>query len=172
MSTLGWIHTIFGIVALLAGTAVVLLRKGTRWHRTLGHVYLTSMVALNVSALFIYRLYGHFGPFHWMALGSLFSLVVGMVPVFTRRPKGRWLEFHAAYINGSFVGLVAATAAEITSRLPGTDDSFGLVVAGTSIVVMGVGIYLILRYMPQSINRTPARFQRGARPVAKGSLSQ
>lgn len=166
MSTLGWIHTNFGIVALLAGTAVVLLRKGTRWHRTLGHVYLTSMVALNVSALFIYRLYGHFGPFHWMALGSLFSLVVGMVPVFTRRPKGRWLAFHAAYINGSFVGLVAATAAEITSRLPGTDDAFGLVVAGTSIVVMGIGIYLIQRNLPQSINRTPVRVRGTAQ--AKG----
>jgi len=61
MSTLGWVHLTFGAVALLAGTAVVLLRKGTRWHRTMGHVYLTNMVALNVSALFIYRLFGRFG---------------------------------------------------------------------------------------------------------------
>ena len=160
MSTLGWIHTIFGIVALLAGTAVLLLRKGTRWHRTLGHVYLTNMVALNVSALFIYRLYGTFGPFHWLALGSLITLIAGMVPVFTRRPKGRWLALHAAFINGSFVGLVAATAAEITSRLPGTEESFGLVVAGTSIAVMFIGGVLIQRFTPMSIRHTPARFHR------------
>ena len=89
MSTLGWIHTIFGIVALLAGTVVLFLRKGTRWHRTFGHLYLTNMIALNVSALFIYNLYGRFGPFHWMALGSLLSLAAGMVPVFTRRPPFR-----------------------------------------------------------------------------------
>lgn len=62
MSTVGFIHMIFGIVALVAGTAVLFLRKGTRWHRTLGHLYLTNMLASNISALFIYRLYGSFGP--------------------------------------------------------------------------------------------------------------
>ncbi len=94
MSTLGWIHTVFGITALLAGSAVVVLRKGTRWHRTLGHMYLTSMIGLNVTALFIYRLFGHFGPFHWLAASSLLTLMAGLIPVFTRRPKGLWLERH------------------------------------------------------------------------------
>lgn len=158
MSTLGFIHLIFGILALVAGTAVLFLRKGTRWHRTLGHLYLTNMLALNISALFIYRLFGSFGPFHWLALISLLTLVAGMVPVFTRRPKGRWLELHASFLNGSYVGLVAATAAEITSRIPGTEDSFGLVVAGTSVVIMVVGGLLIQRFTPASIGRAPSRF--------------
>lgn len=158
MSTLGFIHLIFGILALVAGTAVLFLRKGTRWHRTLGHLYLTNMLALNISALFIYRLFGSFGPFHWLALISLLTLVAGMVPVFTRRPKGRWLELHASFLNGSYVGLVAATAAEITSRIPGTEDSFGLVVAGTSVVIMVVGGLLIQRFTPASISRAPSRF--------------
>lgn len=160
MSTLGLIHTIFGLIALMAGTAVLLLQKGTRWHRTLGHLYLTNMLALNISSLFIYRLYGGFGPFHWMAIASLLTLIAGMVPVFTHRPKGRWLELHAAFINGSYVGLVAATAAEITSRLPGTEESFGLVVAGTTIGVIAVGGYLIQRSLPKSIRRTPLRFRK------------
>lgn len=160
MSTLGWIHTIFGLVALAAGTAIIFVQKGNRWHRTLGHVYLTNMLALNISALFIYRLYGHFGPFHWMALGSLLVLAVGMVPVFARRPKGRWLELHAAFLNGSFVGLVAATAAEITSRIPGTEAYFGLVVGLTTLVVIGAGFLLINRTMSRSLRNTPARFQR------------
>lgn len=158
MSTLGLIHTIFGVLALLAGTAVIFLRKGTRWHRTLGHIYFTNMLALNISALFIYRLFGGFGPFHWLALISLISLIAGMVPLFTRRPQGGWLTLHASFINGSYVGLVAATAAEITSRLPGTEDSFGLVVAGTSIVIVVIGGLLIQRFMPASIRRTPAHF--------------
>ena len=161
MSTLGWIHTIFGVVALVAGTVVLLLRKGTRWHRTLGHVYLSNMLALNISALFIYRLYGRFGPFHWMALASLLTLIVGMVPVFTRRPKIGWLQLHAAFINGSYVGLVAGFVSEITSRIPGTEDSFGLVVGLTSALIIGIGAILIHLNLPQSIRRTPARFQRG-----------
>jgi len=163
MSTLGWIHMVFGIVALLAGSAVVLLRKGSRWHRALGHVYLTSMISLNVTALFIYRLFGHFGPFHWLALSSLLTLMAGMVPVFTRRPKGLWLERHAIFINISFIGLVAATSAEITSRIPGLKEAFGPVVGLTSALVIGIGMALLFRNLPQSIRRTPARFQNASK---------
>ncbi len=158
MSTLGSIHMVFGILALLAGTAVLLVSKGTRWHRTLGHIYLTSMVGLNATGLFIYNLYGHFGPFHWLAVSSLLTLLAGMIPVLTRQPKGRWLEWHAIFINISFIGLVAATAAEITSRIPGLEDVFGLVVGGTSTLIIGIGAYLIHRKLPLSISRTPARF--------------
>ncbi len=160
MSTLGLVHVVFGLVALAAGTAVVLTRKGTRWHRTLGHMYLTTMIGLNVTGLFIFNLFGHFGPFHWLAVASLLTLIAGLVPVFTRRPRGRWLEWHAAFINGSYVGLVAATAAEITSRIPGTEEYFGLVVGLTSALIMGIGGFLIQRTMQTSIGRTPARFQR------------
>lgn len=161
MSTLGWIHTAFGIVALLAGITVLVIRKGTRWHRTLGQFYLTSMVGLNVTGLSIYNLTGYFGPFHWLALSSLLTLIAGMIPVFTRRPKGRWLEKHAIFINISFIGLVAATSAEITSRIPGLESAFGLVVGGTSALVIGIGMALMFHNLPQSIHRTPARFQKG-----------
>ena len=162
MSTLGWIHTVFGMAALLTGAAVIVIRKGTRWHRTLGHLYLTTMISLNVTSLFIYNLYGHFGLFHWLAVSSLLTLIAGMVPVFTRRPIGRWLELHAIIINISYIGLVAATAAEITSRIPGLEDVFGLVVGGTSALIIGVGAALIRRFLPQSIRRAPARFQNGS----------
>jgi uncharacterized membrane protein len=157
---LGWIHTIFGIVALLASTAVVLVHKGTRWHCTLGHVYLTAMVSLNTTGLFIYNLYGHFGPFHWLALSSLVTLVAGVVPVFTHRPKGGWLMRHAIFINISQIGLLAATAAEIISRIPGTEEIFGLVVGGTSVVVIGTGAILLHLNLPRSLRRTPVRFHR------------
>ena len=162
MSTLGWIHTVFGTVAFLSGTIVVLIRKGTRWHRTFGHVYLTSMLSLNATSLFIYDLFGHFGPFHWLAVSSLLTLTAGMVPVFARRPKGRWLEWHALFINISFIGLVAASAAEITSRIPGLEANFGLVVGVTSAAIIGIGAFLIRRKLPQSIGRTPARFRKSA----------
>lgn len=162
MSTLGWIHTVFGIVALLSGTTVVLIRKGTRWHRTFGHVYLTSMLSLNATSLFIYNLFGHFGPFHWLALSSLLTLTAGMVPVFTRRPKGSWLEWHALFINISFVGLVAAAAAEVTSRTPSLEAYFGLVVGATSAAIITIGAFLIHRKLPLSIGRTPVRFRKSA----------
>lgn len=64
MSTLGWIHTVFTVFALILGAAALLNRKGTRWHCSLGHFYLTSMIGLNVTALFICNLYGKFSLFH------------------------------------------------------------------------------------------------------------
>jgi uncharacterized membrane protein len=163
MSTIGVIHTIFSVVALIAGAAVVMMQKGTRWHRTVGHVYLTSMLALNISALFIYRLFGRFGPFHALAVYSLIIIVIGMVPVLTRRPKGRWLTWHAAAISGSYVGLVAAFFAEITSRLPGTEQSFGSVVTVTSVIINAVGFFIIFAYLPKIDKRLPARFRAGQR---------
>ena len=160
MSTLGWVHLVFASLALAAGTVVVLIRKGTRWHRTLGHVYLTCMIALNVTALFIYQKFGIFGPFHWMAVASLLTLLVGMVPVFMRRPKGSWLQLHAGFISGSYVGLVAAAGSEVTSRIPGTDEIFGLVVSATTVLIIGIGVFVIQRNLPKAIEGAPSRFRR------------
>ena len=163
MSTLGITHMVFGIVALLSGAGVVFLRKGTRWHRTLGHLFLTSMVSLNATALFIYNLFGQFGVFHWLAVSSLITLIAGIVPVFTRRPKGRWLEQHAIFMNFAYIGLVAATAAEITSRVPGLEENFGLVVGLTSALIIGTGAALLYRNLPGNIRRTRSQFPRSSK---------
>lgn len=160
MSSLGIIHMVFGIVALLSGLGVVLLKKGTRWHRTLGHLFLTSMLSLNVTALFIYNLFGKFGPFHWLAISSLLTLTGGIIPVFTRRPKGRWLEQHAIFMNFAYIGLVAATAAEITSRIPALEENFGWVVGLTSAVIIGIGAAILFRKLPSNIRRTRTQFPR------------
>ena len=94
-----------------------------------------------------------------MAVASLITLLVGMVPVFTRNPQGKWLELHAGFISGSYVGLVAATAAEITSRLPGGWNSFSATVTGITIAVaVGAGVYLIRTKLPKSISSTPHYF--------------
>ncbi len=165
MSTLGWIHTIFGTVALVAGTAVLLMRKGTRWHRTLGHIFLTSMIALNIISFYMYGLFGRFGPFHWMAVASLITLLAGMVPVLTRRPKGRWLELHGACISGAYVGLIAATVAEVTSRIPGGWHSFSApITAVTTLIIIGIGVTLIRINLHQAAGRTPTRYQNKGTP--------
>jgi uncharacterized membrane protein len=157
MSTLGWVHTAFSLVALATGAAVLLMRKGTRWHRTVGHLYLTSMLSLNITALLIYRLFDGFGPFHWMAVASLATLAAGMAPALTRRPQQRWLAVHAGCMSGSYVGLVAAAASEVTSRMGG---DFSRAVAITTVLVIGVGLAIIRRTLPRAI----ARVSRPPRP--------
>jgi uncharacterized membrane protein len=146
MSPLGLIHTAFALVALATGAAVLIMRKGTRAHRTVGHFYFTSMVALNLTALPITRLFGGFGPFHYMAIVSLVTLILGMASVLGRWPRRTWMQTHARLLMGSYVGLLAATASEVVTRVV-DDRFFDVAVALASAGVIGVGAALIYRYM-------------------------
>jgi hypothetical protein len=107
------------------------------------------MVALNGTALLIYDLFGRFGPFHWLALASLATLLAGLVPAMRKRPRRSWLFYHAEYMSWSYVGLLAAAVSEVTTRwfhLP-----FGWTVVISSLVVFIGGGLVIRQRVPGSI---------------------
>jgi uncharacterized membrane protein len=167
-STIGWVHAVFGMLSLTTGTIVILSRKGNRLnHRFWGYFYLFSMVATNVTSLVIYDLTGTFNMFHWSALFSLVTLMFGMLPIFNHRPKGGWLPRHAHFMAGSYLGVVLATAAEITSRLP--FGSFWGTVNITVAIGSVIGVFLITRYTPRAIaNLNPGRNARTQAAAASG----
>jgi uncharacterized membrane protein len=136
-------HIVSAISALIFGLGVLLTRKGTRLHKQVGYAYFFNMLGLNISALFIYRLTGHFGPFHGAALASLLTLTAGFIAAYLRLPQGRWLELHYEFMNWSYVGLVAAAVSEATTRLPAA-PFWPAVFAGTAIVFL-IGGSLIAR---------------------------
>jgi len=142
----GLIHLVLALVALVAGALVIANPKGTRRHRRIGRVYLVSMTAMNGFALLNYELYGHFGPFHWMALISLATLAGGYLEARRRSPG--WMTRHAYYMAGSYVGLLAATVAEVASRVPGWH--FGIAVVTSSLLVIVAGIWIMIRTIPRS----------------------
>ena len=137
------LHIGTAISALIIGLCVMLTRKGTRLHKQLGYAYFFNMLGLNLSAFFIYRLTGHFGPFHGAALASFITLIAGFIPAYLRLPNGRWLELHYEFMNWSYVGLVAAGVSEALTRLP--SSPFWLAVALGSLLVFVVGGVLIAR---------------------------
>ena len=51
------------------------------------------MLLLNATALLIYNLFGHFGPFHIAALVSLCTVVAGLWSALRHRPG--WVTRHA-----------------------------------------------------------------------------
>src|SRR5712664_1043062 len=114
-SSLGAIHFTTAIVALAFGAIVLGAPKGTPLHRTIGAGFVAAMVILNVSSLAIYRLTGHFEPFHGLALLSLATLARGIVPALRRRPG--WLMAHYWNMAWSYVALLAAASSEIVMRL-------------------------------------------------------
>jgi len=138
---LSGLHIGTAVSALIFGLCVFLARKGTRLHKQFGYAYFFNMLGLNISALFIYRLTGDFGPFHGAALASLLTLIAGFIPAYFRLPQGRWLELHYEFMNWSYVGLVAAGVSEVTTRLPSA-PFWPAVFAGTLVAFLIGGILI------------------------------
>ena len=137
------LHIGTAVSALVFGLCVLLVRKGTRLHKQLGYAYFFNMLGLNISALFIYQLTGHFGPFHGAALASLLTLIAGFIPAYLHLPRGRWLDFHYEFMNWSYVGLIAAGVSEATTRLPSAP--FWPAVVASMFAVFLIGGMLIVR---------------------------
>lgn len=149
MTDTGTIHTAFGVAALASGLGVLLRPKGTRGHRVLGWAYAGSMAGLLATAFLIYRLFGGFGPFHWAAVAGTATLAAGLAPVRRRVRRGAWRERHAYLMSYSYLGLLAATAAEIVTRVPGVEFAASAAVA--SVVVLAAGAVVIRRAAPGSL---------------------
>ncbi len=187
MRYLGLFHFGTAILAIGAGAVVLLLRpKGTRLHRQIGLVYVGAMLALNISALGIYRLIGTFGPFHAAAIISLISVLLGWRSArqakaarLARDPvlRGKIIDGHYFWMTWSYVGLLAAFASEAITRHPafhillGGPQAFGLAVGVATLVVVGVGAVWIRRSYALSVAPFRPAPSRIASESAAGSSS-
>ncbi|MEM9296881.1 MAG: DUF2306 domain-containing protein [Bacteroidota bacterium] len=115
-SLTGQIHFLASCIALLTGTYVLLATKGSTLHKKVGYVYVASMIVLLVTAFMIYRLFGGFGIFHVAAIVSSVTLAAGMIPVIGRK-NNNWVMIHFAWMYWSVMGLYAAFASEMITRL-------------------------------------------------------
>lgn len=155
MSTIGTIHFAMALAAIVSGLVVLLLPKGNQRHRLVGWAYAASMLGLNGTAFMLYRLFGHFGPFHVAAVVSLLTVLAGVATARFRKPKGNWMLGHAYWMTWSYVGLLAAAVSEIATRVP-ESPFWGMVFVGTFVVV-GAGSVLIRRGVPRALQRLTKR---------------
>lgn len=114
----GLVHLISGILSLLFGGLVIVMKKGTIMHKRIGYIYVFNMAILILSSFGIYRLFGKFGLFHFFSLVSSFSLIAGMLPMFKKIKSPKDYETHFKRMYWSVVGLYAAFAAESFVRIP------------------------------------------------------
>lgn len=160
MSPIGWIHTAFGVAALVAGGIVLVRPKGTARHRLLGWIYVAAMAGLLGTSFLIYRLFGGFGPFHVFAVIGALTLVAGVAAVRrSPRPRG-WMARHYHMMGYSYIGLLAATGAEIATRVPGA--AFAPAVAVSSVLVLGAGAWVLHRNAGSVLARVAAERVRAA----------
>lgn len=153
---LGWMHLYSAFAALASGAVVIFMDKGSATHRAVGLAYVFSMLILNATALSLYNMTGHFGPFHALALVSLACTLMGLAQPLLKRPG--WLMRHYLWMARSYLGLVAAAVAEALVRVPAlhvntTMRGFALGI-GAAILVGAVGVVLIPR-----LKRTALRYQ-------------
>jgi uncharacterized membrane protein len=139
-SNIGFIHLIASIFALIFGSLVLILQKGTKRHKQIGYAYFVSMIGVLATAFMIYRLFGRFGIFHVTAIISTVTLLFGMIPAILRKPVNRWLSLHYGFMFWSVIGLYAAFAAESLVRIPQA-PFFGMVGIATFAVMILGGIF-------------------------------
>lgn len=105
--------------ALLIGTALMGMKKGTGPHRALGKIYLLLMLFTGVITLFIPaqvgpQWLGHFGYLHLLSLLTLYTVPTAWLAA----RRHQWRR-HAAAMIGLYVGglLVAGGFALMPGRL-------------------------------------------------------
>ena len=103
------IHLTAAIVAIVLGAVILWRRKGGRWHRLGGRVWVATMVVVSVSAFGIHhiRTFGPFSPLHLLSLVTLVSLALGLWFIRHRNVEGhratlRILYGAALLIPGAF----------------------------------------------------------------------
>ena len=154
-TTLGSAHFAAALAALLFGLLVLVDHKGTPAHRTIGAAYVAAMIATNLTALGVYRLTGAFGPFHALALLSLATVGCGVAAVLLRR-RG-WLATHYYCMAWSYVGLLAAAAAEFVTRAPPLaglvrDGRTGMLVGLACVAIfLGLGFVVVPRLQARAL---------------------
>lgn len=138
-SDLGILHTIFASFALIFGTIVLFIQKGNKRHKQIGYAYVASMLLVNFSSFGLQWLFKGFGFFHIMALVSLATIALGLIPMYLKKPSA--LEFHKASMYYSVLGLYAAFFAEVGVRIPyfRTNMWFWIVVFGTMFLTFFIG---------------------------------
>ena len=160
MSGIGIVHFVLALASLALGAAVfVLTVKGSRFHKQVGWAFVVAMLATNITALMIYRLFDGFGPFHAAAIINLVTLVGGVAVALRARyrrgkrdmqGRGKAVSWHYHYMAYSYVGICAAAVAETLTRLPvfrvaNVGGRFFVVVIVASVGVFVIGAVLIRR---------------------------
>lgn len=113
------VHTAFGVIALVAGGANLLRRKGTSRHRQIGWIYAGAMYALLLTSFFIYEAFGQFGVFHVLSIFSGVTLTVALYFPLRRWHHPHWMAHHYMWISYSYIGLVMATGSHLMDAVPG-----------------------------------------------------
>lgn len=147
-------HVVAALGALVVGGALLAVPKGTTLHRLIGTGYASLLLAVNVAALSLRR-EDAFGIFHALALVSLATLAVGMVPLLLGGRSPRVVVTHAYCMTWSYAGLLAAGFGQLAATY--NDRVGGWLVQVTIGAVLLACAAVIVWRVPQALSRVLPR---------------
>ncbi len=152
----GLLHLIVSVIAMVTGSLVLGLTKGTKTHKRIGYIYSAAMLLVLITAFTMYNLFGTWGIFHWMAVVSSLTIVLGLIPILTKRPKKNYISMHFSFMYWSVIGLYGAFMAETFVRLPkivvesGIPNAMFYNMTGIAVgLTMGIGAYYFIKLKPK-----------------------
>jgi uncharacterized membrane protein len=127
ISVIGWLHTIACVAALVLGAMNLMAAKGNVAHKQRGSAYTAAMLLAMGLSLFVYRFdvplvrgeqqgHGVFGLFHWLAIATIFLVVVGYYAA-VRQSKGFWAYTHPVAMTLSYSLLIGGLINELFARV-------------------------------------------------------
>src|SRR4051812_4063588 len=104
----GVIHFISAVIGLPLGLGILFLKPGSKLHKQAGYVFIPVLILVNLSALFIHEMGMRFGPFHILIPFSLYSLFMGVRPLYSKMEREEKLKYHIRGMLAAALGLWAA----------------------------------------------------------------
>ncbi len=140
------IHAISALQALVLGAYVLNVRKGDRWHRILGYIWVVSMALAIGTSWFIsgIAMFGPFSPIHLLSAYATYALIQAVRSARRGDVKAHRGTMRGLYFGGLITaGVLSFLPGRIFNRLLfsgiGEDQGFLLVLGA---VLIAAGIYM------------------------------
>ncbi|WP_417578620.1 DUF2306 domain-containing protein [Pelagibacterium sp.] len=108
------VHAGCAVLALLIGTIVLAMKKGTMAHKVLGRIWIVLMIGVALSSFFIteVRMLGPYSLIHGLSLYTLFGLSQAVMAI-----RSGDVKAHRGHMIGIYVGALILAGA--FTLLPG-----------------------------------------------------
>ncbi|WP_435667716.1 DUF2306 domain-containing protein [Maritalea sp.] len=138
------IHMVCAVTSLFLGFYMLVSKKGTKLHRTLGKVWVLTMLGAAISAAFIHqiRMIWIFSPIHIFVPVTLFGLFEGV-----RHARAGRIDAHRASMRSMYWGALCIPFAfalapnRVLAVIFGTKDLEWIPMAIVATIVLSVGAY-------------------------------
>jgi len=146
------IHVLAALLSIVLGPVVLYRPRRDRMHRRLGHVWVTAMATVALSAMLIPSFASpfHFGILHGFAVLTCVTLVIGVRSAIRRDIAGHEAAFRSLYWNGLLI-------AGLFTLLPGrriNEMLFGER-AQLGYLVIALGAALLIRRVARGLRSGP-----------------